>query len=132
MTQQITLRSLEELGQFADVIAPYEPVNNERALVPQPLNPAAALDLDALVETIRRSVDELQALSAADACARRQAEEALARYAALPDEVRQRVRTRSRAIRDAIEAEPKTRKWRLRARVGARMRWYEEVGEVER
>ncbi len=80
MTQQITLTSLEELGQFADVIAPYEPVSNERALVPQPPNRAAALDLDALVDTIRRSVDELQALSAADAYARKQAEEALARY----------------------------------------------------
>ncbi|MGQ0670401.1 MAG: hypothetical protein ACT4PO_12120 [Actinomycetota bacterium] len=58
--------------------------------------------------------------------------EALVRYAALPYDVRERVGARSRAIRDAIEAEPKTRKWRLRARVGTRMRWYEEVGEVER
>src|SRR3990172_5036190 len=80
MTQQITLRSLEELGQFADVIVPNERVSNERALVPQLTRPAAALDLDALVETIRRSAEELQALSTADACARKQAEEALARY----------------------------------------------------
>ena len=80
MTQQITLTSLEELGQFADVIVPDEPVSNELALVPQPSKPAAALDLDALIETVRRSAEELQALSAADACARKQAEEALARY----------------------------------------------------
>lgn len=80
MTQQIILTSLEELGQFADVIVGDEPVSNERALVPQPLKPAAALDLGALVETIRRSAEELQALSTADACARKQAEEALAGY----------------------------------------------------
>ncbi len=80
MTQQITLKSLEELGQFADVIVADEPGSDERALVPRPPEPAAALDLDALVETIRRSADELQALSTADTRARQQAEEALAMY----------------------------------------------------
>ena len=69
MTQQITLKSLEELGQFADVIVADEPVSDERALVPRPPEPAAAIDLDALVETIRRSALELQALSTADASA---------------------------------------------------------------
>ncbi len=80
MTQQITLKSLEELGQFADVIVADQPVSDERALVPRPPEPAVALDLDALVETIRRSALELQALSTADASARKQAEEALAMH----------------------------------------------------
>src|SRR3972149_6724067 len=80
MTKQIVLTSLEELGQFAGLIVADELVSDERALVPRPPEPAAALDLDALVETIRRSALELQALSTADAFARKQAEEALAMY----------------------------------------------------
>jgi hypothetical protein len=34
------------------------------------------------------------------------------------------------ALADAIEAAPKSTKWRLRARVGERMTWYEEPEEV--
>jgi hypothetical protein len=30
---------------------------------------------------------------------------------------------------EAIEAAPKSRKWKLRARVGPRKRWYQEVAE---
>ena len=33
-------------------------------------------------------------------------------------------------IRKRIDAEPKTRKWKLRARVGERVQWYEEPEEV--
>jgi Uncharacterised nucleotidyltransferase len=33
-------------------------------------------------------------------------------------------------IRSAIEAEPKSGKWKLRARLGDRVRWYEEPDEV--
>jgi uncharacterized protein YciI len=80
MTQVITLRSLEELGQFADVIVAHETIATERALVLQGPMPAATLDLGDLVETIRRSAEELQAISVADAQARKQAEEALATY----------------------------------------------------
>lgn len=80
MTQQIKLTSLEELGRFADVIVTDETISMERALVPQAPMPAVALDIDSLVETIRRSAEELQLLSAADAQSRRQAEEALAKY----------------------------------------------------
>lgn len=35
-------------------------------------------------------------------------------------------------IADAMEAAPKSRKWKLRARVGERKRWYEEPEEVDR
>jgi hypothetical protein len=89
MTQQITLTSLEELAQFADVIVSDETASTERALVPQPPMPAAMLDLDSLVETIRRSAEELQELSEADAQARKQAEEALAKYRRLNGQAEQ-------------------------------------------
>lgn len=89
MRQQITLTSLEELGQFADVIVSDEMISTERALVPQAPMPAATLDLDTLVETIRRSADELQELSEADAQARKQAEEALAKYRRLNGQAKQ-------------------------------------------
>ena len=36
------------------------------------------------------------------------------------------------ALREAIDAMPKSRRWRMRARVGTRAQWYEEVEEVER
>jgi hypothetical protein len=36
------------------------------------------------------------------------------------------------ALLDAMEREPKSRAWKLRARVGERRRWYEDVEEVER
>lgn len=34
------------------------------------------------------------------------------------------------ALRSRIDAEPKSRKWKVRARVGDRIRWYEDVEEV--
>ena len=38
--------------------------------------------------------------------------------------------TQIAALADAIEAAPKSTKWRLRARVGDRVTWYEEPEEV--
>jgi hypothetical protein len=38
---------------------------------------------------------------------------------------------RLRSLREAIEAAPKSRGWRMRARIGDRMRWYELPEEVE-
>ena len=40
------------------------------------------------------------------------------------------VLTQIGALRDAIEAAPKSTKWKLRARVGERVQWYEEPEEV--
>jgi hypothetical protein len=59
-------------------------------------------------------------------------EAALERWAPVPEEMTGRVRGRTRELRDAIESAPKSRRWRLRARIGERIRWYEEVEEVER
>jgi hypothetical protein len=41
-------------------------------------------------------------------------------------------RQRIAALRAAVDATPKTRRWRMRARVGTRAQWYEEVEEVDR
>ena len=50
-------------------------------------------------------------------------------YALSGDEQRL-VADRARALLDRIEAEPKSRAWRLRARIGERKRWYELPEEV--
>lgn len=42
------------------------------------------------------------------------------------------VRRRIEALQQALEDAPKSRAWRLRARIGERKRWYEEPEEVER
>jgi hypothetical protein len=57
---------------------------------------------------------------------------ALDRWAPLPEGMIDRVRKRITELRDAIESAPKSRRWRLRARIGERVRWYEEVEEVDR
>ncbi len=59
-------------------------------------------------------------------------EEAIGRFATLPPEAADRVRRRIGTMREAMDVAPKSRKWRLRARVGPRLRWYEEVDEVDR
>ncbi len=49
----------------------------------------------------------------------------------LPDEGRERIEGRVRGLLGRIEEEPKPLKWRMRARVGDRKRWYELPEEVE-
>ena len=53
----------------------------------------------------------------------------VADYGALGEEGRTLVEERIRALEQTIEEEPKTRKWKLRARIGPRVRWYQEVAE---
>jgi hypothetical protein len=50
----------------------------------------------------------------------------------LPPEVRAIVEERLDTLLERIEAEPKSRAWRLRARVGDRKRWYDLPEEVRR
>ena len=50
----------------------------------------------------------------------------------LPAEDRELILSRISQIRDAIEAAPKPLAWQLRDKVGTRLRWYEEVEEVDR
>jgi hypothetical protein len=58
--------------------------------------------------------------------------EATERYPALPADVSSLVRTRLTVLKDAIEGSSKSQRWKMRARVGTRVRWYEEVHEVDR
>jgi hypothetical protein len=57
---------------------------------------------------------------------------ALPRFPALPAGVAATVGRRAATLNDAIGSAPKTQKWKLRARLGDRVRWYEEVEEVNR
>jgi hypothetical protein len=51
-------------------------------------------------------------------------------YDQLSTEQKVKVAAQVKAIQDRIEAEPKTMAWRLRARVGDRVKWYKDVDEV--
>jgi hypothetical protein len=50
----------------------------------------------------------------------------------VPAQVRDAVAGRIDALARAMEAAPKSRKWKVRAKVGERKRWYEEPEEVDR
>jgi hypothetical protein len=50
----------------------------------------------------------------------------------LDETQRQMIRKRLATIRDAMDTAPKTFAWKMRAKVGKRVRWYEEVEEVRR
>jgi hypothetical protein len=58
--------------------------------------------------------------------------DSLTDYPALPADVASSVRARLGKLDDAIEQAPKTQRWKLRARVGSRVKWYEDVEEVSR
>jgi hypothetical protein len=59
-------------------------------------------------------------------------DEALKRFDVLASGLVAAVRERLRAMKDQIEATPKSTKWKLRARIGTRAPWYETVEEVDR
>lgn len=50
----------------------------------------------------------------------------------LADEDRRVVRERLQELRARIDAEPKTRRWKLRSAVGERVKWYKDVEELVR
>ena len=54
----------------------------------------------------------------------------LAAYPQLTDDDRAVVADRVRDLRQAIDEAPKTMSWKLRARVGDRVKWYEDVEEL--
>lgn len=58
--------------------------------------------------------------------------EFLGQFEALTGADRDLATQRVDAILDAIEAAPKSARWRLRARIGTRQKWYREVEEVSR
>lgn len=58
--------------------------------------------------------------------------EGVQQYPVLPIEVGALVRARVGQLTDMIERAPKTQRWKLRARIGERVRWYEQVEDVNR
>jgi hypothetical protein len=59
-------------------------------------------------------------------------EEQLDRYDRLSEEDRRIVRERIQELMERIEAEPKTLRWKARARIGEKMKWYKDVEELTR
>jgi hypothetical protein len=59
-------------------------------------------------------------------------EEALGHYDGLSEEDRRIVRERIRELEARIEAEPKTLRWKARAKIGERVKWYKDVEELHR
>ena len=57
--------------------------------------------------------------------------EEVAGYATLHPVVAARVMARARRLLDEIDAAPKSRRWRMRARLGTRVAWYEHVDDVD-
>jgi hypothetical protein len=51
-------------------------------------------------------------------------------YADLKDDDRQIVRERIRQLQERIERQPKTTRWKLRSRIGERVKWYKDVEEL--
>jgi hypothetical protein len=49
----------------------------------------------------------------------------------IPTAERERISAGLVALSDAIEAAPKSRGWRMRARLGERVRWYEQPDEID-
>jgi hypothetical protein len=93
MNGQIILRSLTDLGQFADLIAPREAGDSPPAArsAPPSTDSLAGSDREALAEALARATEELRAVAEADARAREDAASAVATYRRLG---RQRASTR--------------------------------------
>lgn len=53
-------------------------------------------------------------------------------YKALSDEDRRNINKKVENLLNVIENEPKTFRWKLRAKIGTRKIWYERVEEIER
>jgi len=53
-------------------------------------------------------------------------------YGVLREDDRKNVTSKINKIQKIIEEEPKSLKWKLRAKIGTRIKWYEEVEEVVR
>jgi hypothetical protein len=57
---------------------------------------------------------------------------ALAGYEVLDEHVKASLETRLTELEGRADGEPKDRRWKIRAAVGTRKRWYELVGDVDR
>lgn len=109
------------------------------------LNPKDASDALAMLQAHEVATDDgatINAARVADLCARdwglcKTATLNLDRLRGRLAELELRAAERERiaagiaALAEAIEAAPKSRGWRLRARVGERVRWYEQPDEID-
>jgi hypothetical protein len=90
-------------------------------------------DALALLVDCEIDLDRVADVLAADWGWWRTATEVLDRVEAYADVLeepeRERARAQVAALRDRVERRPKTLRWRARARVGDRLRWYEEPDE---
>jgi hypothetical protein len=59
-------------------------------------------------------------------------EEALLRYGSLTEEDHQVVRARIHELQERIDNTPKSIRWKARARVGEKVKWYKDVEELQR
>jgi hypothetical protein len=59
-------------------------------------------------------------------------DEFLDHYDLIPEADCRLARSRMDEMLNRIEAAPKSWQWKLRAQVGTRMKWYKDVGELER
>lgn len=59
-------------------------------------------------------------------------ESLLQKYEALTDENRKAIKDRIASLLESIEKEPKSMGWKMRAAVGTKKKWYNEVEDVER
>jgi hypothetical protein len=59
-------------------------------------------------------------------------DERLNHYDSLSADDRQVVRDRIKQLMDQIEAKPKTLRWKARAKIGEKIKWYKSVEELER
>ena len=59
-------------------------------------------------------------------------DEKLVHYEGLSKVDRQVVHDRIKELLDSVEAEPKTLRWKARAKIGERVKWYKDVEELER
>jgi hypothetical protein len=105
------------------------------------LNAKDAVDANALLQASRLgttdepgtiNVARLAALTAADWGLHRTVTMTLSKLAehVAHDDARAVVMSRVSGIEAAMSAAPKTAKWKLRARVGDRVRWYDEPDEI--
>ena len=58
--------------------------------------------------------------------------EAIVRYTPISGTIQATIEAHLAELEHRIESEPKDRRWRMRAKVGTRRRWYELVGDVDR
>jgi len=53
-------------------------------------------------------------------------------FPSIRDDQRSLIEDRINILLDAVEAAPKTLGWKMRAKIGTRSRWYQEVSEKSR